>query len=111
MPTIYERKCTGCGAEILTASKKERCVKCSSTERTSAKIIAERGILENLGYTNILEPQLNNFSQRVWTFTHVCGEQQTWTFGNLQTRLKKDPTNVPCSFCGAKRRTEKMNAA
>ncbi len=96
--------CEGCSADVPSGGL--LCAKCYINKRTANKAAAEHAILEKIGYVNIQDPKLNAFSQRIWTFVHAkCGTEQTWTFGNLQTRLKKDPTNVPCSFCGAKRRT------
>lgn len=111
---IHTRKCANIDCKNILENTRTRsifCGACASNSKTSIKIQAERTLLEGLGYINIQEPSINKFSQRIWTFTHsACETEQTWTFGNLQTRLKKDPDSIPCSYCGAKRRTENANA-
>lgn len=106
-----ERVCIGCGDILITRGTAIQCTKCFNNKRATAKAASEKTILENLGYVNIKEPTLNKFSQRVWTFTHTnCGVEQSWTYGNLQTRIKKDPTNIPCSKCGSERRITNANS-
>lgn len=99
--TTYTRECKQCKTVMEgTRTRSEICLACTNENKLNAKFSADRAILEGLGYVDVKNPGLNKFKQRVWTFTHAkCGEEQTWTFGNLQTQLKKYPNNIPCSYC------------
>jgi len=74
------------------------------------RIAHEQNILQEAGYTNVENLGINKNKKREWSFTHIeCGKSSTMVFGNIQAGLKKDPVNVPCSYCGAKRRMNKLN--
>jgi len=100
---VHTRECPQCGSIIEgTRTRSEICRSCDNENRLKSKFAEDKIILESLGYTNVKNPELNKFKQRTWTFTHSCGKEQTWTFNNLQTRLKKNNGIPPCSFCKGK---------
>lgn len=98
---VHTRDCLQCGQQIEgTRTRSEICRPCTNANKLTAKFAEDRLILESMGYVEVKNPELNKFKQRVWTFTHTeCGKEQTWTFGNLQTRVKKNPDVTPCSHC------------
>jgi hypothetical protein len=70
------------------------------------RIAKEKTLLEGAGYTQVENLGVNKNGKREWSFVHsACGTSSRMVFGNIQSGLKKDPTNPPCSFCGSKRRT------
>lgn len=98
---VHTRECKQCNSVMEeTRTRSDICRPCVNANKLKAKFADDKKVLEGLGYVDVKNPTLNKFKQRVWTFTHTkCGEEQTWTFGNLQTQLKKYPDNTPCSFC------------
>lgn len=99
-----ERACTVCGTVDVTASKATKCAKCTDNARREVKRQQEKEFIENLGYTQVEFVGMNAHLKPEWRFTHECGSRQTWTFGNIQKRVKADPNTVPCSVCGGIRR-------
>lgn len=102
-----ERKCEKCGEIKVTFSSSPVCANCVVIEKNAANRAKEYQLFEDLGYRNIRQAENSAHGKTQWTFIHECGIEQTWVFGNFQTRLKADPNNLPCSSCGGKRRMQK----
>lgn len=111
MAKFRDRTCIVCGdIQYNTATLSDTCIKCYAKLKRDKRIAAVRAKLEEM-YADVSGPEANGYSKNVWTFTHSCGTRQTWTFGNILKRLREDPSNVPCSHCGGKRRVSKAMAA
>jgi hypothetical protein len=98
---VHTRVCTQCCSQIEeTRTRSDICRACADKNKLSDKFRQDKEYLESFGYVDVKNPSLNNFKQRVWTFTHsACGTEQTSTFNNLMTRIKKSPNIIPCSAC------------
>lgn len=106
-----ERKCETCGEIEVTCSKATVCAACTVAHKNSAKRVEELQLFEDLGYENVREAGNSAHGKPQWTFVHAeCGTEQTWVFNNFQTRLKADPTHLPCVKCGGLRRVGKAMA-
>lgn len=112
MPTLRDKICPRCGFVTKnTASRGILCNRCSADDRFAEGTKLDLEILSKL-YINIKHAGLSKIGKTIWTFTHEeCGTEQTWVMANIKGRLKKDPFNVPCSKCGAHRRTSAATAA
>lgn len=103
MAALRNRACIKCKAVQYTRSKSEVCLLCAKENVREALIIEERAELAK-HYQEIDGPVTDNHGHRVWSFTHECGERQSWVYGNFLKRRKEDPDSIPCSKCGGKRR-------
>jgi hypothetical protein len=103
------RICCICSNQEMTASKSPHCAKCFNDAKGTAKRLEEKKYLEVL-YTNVSGPEYNHHGKPVWTFTHECGVEQSWVFGNILKQRKMNPNSVPCSRCGGKSRMKKAMA-
>lgn len=101
------RICSTCGKGDFTASPSPVCAPCAKDAQRQESIKTERQRIL-LCYGNVEGPSLNEHMQRCYTFTHSCGEKQTWAFHNLLKQWKTRPE--PCKKCGGKDRQQKAMA-
>lgn len=108
---VKNRICQGCGKIERTASRALKCRLCFEADKTAARLVEERKLLEGM-YEEVEGPIGLQHNHRLWRFVHLqCGTRQTWTLPNIRKQLNRRPNSVPCSHCGGKERMSKAMEA